>query len=96
MKHSPGPWYVNAPGRVFVATVRNFNAIAELNDYERTPETVLANAFVMAASPDLLAACEKALAAYDAANVGGKSTWSGKDVDDMRKAVRKANGDESA
>ena len=35
----------------------------------------------------LLWACQKALAAFDAANSGGHSTWSGKDVDEMRAAV---------
>ncbi len=35
----------------------------------------------------LLWACEKALAAYDAAHATGKSNWGGEDIDKMRAAV---------
>ena len=35
----------------------------------------------------LLWACQKALAAYDAANSTGNGKWNGKDVDEMRAAV---------
>ncbi len=35
----------------------------------------------------LLWACQKALRAFDTANVEGKSTWSGHDIDAMRAAV---------
>ncbi len=47
-----------------------------------------------AAFRDLLAACQKCLAAYDAANATGKANWSGSDVDAMRVAVKKATGGE--
>ncbi len=43
-----------------------------------------------AVNAELLAACEKALAAYDRAYASGKDSWSGRDVDEMRAAVAKA------
>lgn len=43
----------------------------------------------------LLWASQKALAAFDSAHTDGKSTWSGKDVDDMRAAVAGCSPEET-
>jgi hypothetical protein len=45
-----------------------------------------------AAFHGLLASCQKALAAFDAANLEGAGRWSGEDVEMMREAVAQATG----
>jgi hypothetical protein len=42
----------------------------------------------------LLWSCKKAIAAFDAANLSGKSTWSGPDVDKMKAAVAECSTEE--
>ncbi len=43
---------------MFVIPARNFKAVCEVDDFERSPETVAANARLIAAAPDLLAALQ--------------------------------------
>ena len=65
-KHTPGPWkyapHLCSDGyRVFVpheADNDQHDAIADLETWQ-TPEETEANACLIAAAPDLLAACEK-------------------------------------
>lgn len=42
----------------------------------------------------LLWSCKKAIAAFDIANMNGKSTWSGPDVDAMKAAVAECSSEE--
>lgn len=60
-KHSPGPWEPWLPGRKFVKQKRNFKAICELEDHDRSRDEVVGNAYLIAAAPDLLAACKLTL-----------------------------------
>jgi hypothetical protein len=55
-----------------------------------SPSECEANARLIAAAPDLLAACNVAIAAYDAAKLEGISRWLGTEVDTMREAIAKA------
>lgn len=58
--------------------------------HNRPLAEAMANGRLIAVAPDLLAACERAVAAYDAASAAGRSTWSGADVDAMKAAIFKA------
>ncbi len=82
-QHSAGPWEVSATGRIFVVPVRNFERVAEVETTGRPWEVCVANARLMAAAPELLAACKMVL---DDPGL----TASANDV--LRAAIAKAEG----
>jgi len=77
--HTPGPWYVKAPKVITAPDQRGdrliYNGIqqhiAEVFQYRdplhRDKDTAIANAHLIAASPDLLAACEELVAEFERA-----------------------------
>lgn len=79
VKHTPGPWHVgigNTNYCYFVGDDPNLSA-----------EETKANARLISAAPDLLAACEACMEFWD--NDG--PVWAGAEVvADMREAIRKA------
>lgn len=59
-EHTPGPWTVTPDGfRVWSETAQRVVAYTALNNKSRTFEAAL-NARLLAAAPDLLAACKAA------------------------------------
>ena len=65
-KHTPGPWQVNRKGQTHVEAARDgqgINIIANCDDPDdiRTRDEDRANAKLIAAAPELLAACEAAV-----------------------------------
>jgi len=90
MQHTPGPWdyepYEDSPPESAIIGGVYQIAVVGYDDAEYS------NARLIAAAPDLLAACEVAIAAYDQAKLEGKSRWLGTEVDAMREAIAKARG----
>ena len=85
-----GPINCHANARRLVACWNVCDGI-ETGDLEVVDElTVDELTRLRAVNAGLLAACEKALAAYDDAHESGHGAWSGRDVDEMRTAVEKA------
>jgi hypothetical protein len=58
-KHTPGPWHVNAPASV--VSIDGLH-VCDINGYGATDERKRADAALISAAPDLLAAAETALA----------------------------------
>ena len=59
-KHSPGPWKVWYPGRLYVIPVRNFQSICELTEHaDRPKEVTKQNGRIIAASVTLYALCKE-------------------------------------
>ncbi len=91
-EHTPGPWTfkrdcenacdIRAPGEQYVGNVMSDDP-EELNP-EIPEDEMVANAALIAAAPDLLAACESVLAA------DGDEWETGKRV--LRAAIEKATG----
>lgn len=102
--HTPGPW--TAHNRIASITDRFWvgkgkTTIADVNDVDTVDgmdtdvKTTAANANLIAAAPDLLAACRIAehalrVAQDDAANVGGKICEEAKSFDAPLAVIRKA------
>ena len=89
-KHTPGPWYVQDDhGKRWIETEGNDDTIAEVHRRKRkgsvySCEEAGANAGLIAAAPDLLAALQGLLAAYeDPGNTGSTH-------DDKAQAARNA------
>ena len=57
-KHTPGPWFAGSSGRVYAEGGQNL--VASVNGTSALPIPA-ANARLIAAAPELLAACEDAL-----------------------------------
>jgi len=97
-KHTPGPWTSNAFARepdceYFVAGPEG-QWLADVGggeDYvdHSSMDTQRANARLIAAAPDLLAACEAVL---DMVESEGRDTGRGGAFSDMRDAIAKATG----
>lgn len=101
-KHTPGPWafggsLVSARGCINVAlALHSWGGESKLpRDYDRTaPEELAehaANAKLIAAAPDLLAACEAALAALPRFSPRGPGA---KIVNQVKDAIAKAHGND--
>ncbi len=97
MPHTPGPWKIEPEGDRDLLVMEATDPFGEVawiaNRYhgERDRATEQANALLIAAAPELLEACERAIAAYDRAASGEpRVVWRGEDVDFMRAAVGKA------
>lgn len=63
MGHTPGPWEVAMPGEVdeHYAVLDGFGHTASVYGYPEENAAALANARLISAAPDLLAACEELL-----------------------------------
>ena len=90
-EHTPGPWqdaggwFVTAPERQLV--------VAEVYAVGRPDEEVDANTRLIAAAPDLLAACELALATFRRDRMEEIDDRE-PEIDALRAAVAQARGDE--
>lgn len=91
MAHTPGPWEVAMPGEVdeHYAVLDGFGHTASVYGYPEEASAALANARLIAAAPDLLAACEELLIYL--------GDWN--DMEDetcvaARRAIAKARGQE--
>ncbi len=88
MPHTPGPWKAerhDAAGSIIIDGAGPHNVgIATVNRYER--HDVEANARLIAAAPDLLAACEYALAWMEARECHSEDSYA------LRETIAKARG----
>lgn len=68
MSHTPGPWHAKT-NHFIMATEKDPKVIAEIVDDPAFPDgTQTANARLIAAAPELLAACKFALETFQGAN----------------------------
>ena len=82
-KHTPGPWRVNAPASV--VSIDGLH-VCDVNGYGATDERKRADAVLISAAPDLLAALEYIMA-WD-------SNWTVEQARTMaRAAIAKARGE---
>ena len=68
LKHTPGPWHRNVPPAAHYTTIfagRNTHVAVVCSGPPLTAEEVEANCNLLAAAPELLAACEAALEIID-------------------------------
>lgn len=91
-KHTPGPWYVEHHVEIPFDPDMLVNGCTITTDNEHIAfgfgdGNGRANALLIAAAPDLLAACEAAI--WEADNCDGRVS-----VDALRAAIRKAKGGE--
>ena len=111
--HTPGPWefwnelcigtedeWAGGTLNVQNVTDKDLIAIVSLGWVEpRAGGTHLANAHLIAAAPDLLAACEKVVAAYDMAagakcdEISWADFYNSGGVNPIRAAIAKAKGE---
>jgi hypothetical protein len=88
-KHTPGPWKVgptNLGNEIFIQDHRDIGITLVFPRTDK-PDPIKANARLIAAAPDLLAACESALV-----------MWAGDDIklETIRQAIAKARGTDDA
>lgn len=88
-KHTPGPWRLN---RRFCFNVEDQNGrtIARINFDHETYDEAMANARLIAAAPDLLAATEAALALLQA---DIPDNWRDRVCGQLQTAIAKARGE---
>lgn len=93
-KHSPGPWYVRIGGN-FISVLRDDIPLAEINIWY--PFTVTdqhkADANLIAAAPDLLAACILLKAALNS-QISEPDELEQEILDAARAAILKAKGED--
>ena len=92
--HTPGPWGHGVNPRHILAGDDEVARAIALGTHRL--EEAKANAALIAAAPDLLAACEKALAAFDVPCGRldiGQSMAQTYALDDLRAAIAKAKGE---
>lgn len=102
-KHTPGPWKVNKiNSRIYVegGIIDNHGVCAHVETYSEDPSVEdFANANLIAAAPDLLAACEEALLAMGKVKVvlsPDAPAWQEELVgasESLRAAIAKAKGE---
>ena len=88
-EHTPGPWSIAGRGYTIfgpddAVVISSFDA-----ETEEEEERYLANARLIAAAPDLLAALEEAVRSSEVSRMGGMS-WD--EMDRARAAIAKARG----
>jgi hypothetical protein len=95
-KHTPGPWSISRKSphshRAWIGAVgwgKFARVVVRMDGSARDCEDGLANARLIAAAPDLLEACEAALAAFDGSNIRLASEYVGA-VGLLRDALSKA------
>jgi hypothetical protein len=90
--HTPGPWYYNKNRRNIYTVAKDFVVAkvhcSEHDTYSEEDAERDANGKLMAAAPDLLAACEAALQLYDGMTAS-KNAATGVQ---LRAAIAKATG----
>lgn len=96
-RHTPGPW-VRGQGRNAPQIIEGDGRvapkiIAEIYYYRMTNTERDANARLVAAAPDLLAACEAVLADNTDANLWGDHGLAYAVIEQVEKAIKKAKGD---
>ena len=91
MGHTPGPWEVAMPGEVdeHYAVLDGFGHTASVYGCPEEAATAFANARLIAAAPDLLAACELLLI-----YLGDWDDMENETCAAARKAIAKAKGGE--
>ena len=89
--YTPGPWRVGSPGMGAgkVCTVEGRRIVGEASWYCEQAE---ANARLMAAAPDLLAACKDTLDYWETTGFADCDEGCDCIVDQMRAAIAKAEG----
>lgn len=93
-KHSPGPWQLSylllRPDEV--AGVRDANGwfIADCTTTARSIDEIAANCRLIAAAPDLLAACEAELEVYDGMDMATLMPKTIARIEALRAAIAKA------
>lgn len=96
-KHTPGPWRSAAGSIITEDDTRCIAVIEDDGGYEAPEAERDANAFLIAAAPELLAAAEKLLStqeAYSDAEFPGSTLLDALDIakSELRSAVTKAKG----
>ena len=97
-KHTPGPWTVDwsddgpliYTGDLLIASVSGSTEHVEVQGLDG--ETTEANAWLIAAAPDLLAALERILARVETLNLFAEHGEDAKVVEQARAAIAKAQG----
>ncbi len=80
-RHTPGPWHMSEDGKIWAARAEGPRTICRPEDFDE-------DAYLIAAAPDLLAACEAALGFLLESDLG--DTWL---ADKIHDAIWKATGD---
>jgi len=88
MKHTPGPWRVEKSGYTQIACLVYAGDYPVLNTAvpPSSKEEWESNAKLIAAAPDLLEACKKALIHFDHLGLVGTNGI----MEDLRQAIKKA------
>jgi hypothetical protein len=91
-KHSPGPWKLSLPDETAVASFDGTEIAAVQGDYDDDDvwPVMAANARLIAAAPELLAACKAALA--EVQRTISSHTSFNNTVDVLEAAIAKAEG----
>lgn len=92
--HTPGPWFINGPWHVQATPLlsdRNLPCVVAqvVEGHGVMSDERLPNARLIAAAPDLLAACKLAKDRFDKLGMD----WLGKNPDPLEAAIAKAEGD---
>ena len=94
MKHTPGPWRIKDAGNLFprAYTIRDASLypVCYAEKHCEIGNDGLANAHLIAAAPDLLQACEKALELIY--QFGPRNVNEYENVKNIQQAIQKAKG----
>ena len=82
--HTPGPWHIDNETDYRIYVESSFGVIAKVGPFAEIDDEDKANARLIAAAPDLLAACEEAYAFLSAEDLA----W----LPSLRAAIAKAKG----
>jgi len=91
-EHTPGPWHLGDNDAVYGAHGKFSAVVADCNTLVRTPETDHANACLISAAPDLLAALRDVLDQLDGIGIPEWHGAEGLCLDAARAAIAKATG----
>jgi hypothetical protein len=89
VKHTPGPWSTGCDEDGHMVYAADDSAVADALRDDGDAEAEVSNARLIAAAPDLLAACQVALAAY---RLAGKDVPENSTAATLRSAIAKAEG----
>ena len=94
-KHTPGEWVVDADGDVCTDDLERLVAAVDWRHVSLRDGEAEANARLIAAAPDLLAACERFLAAQRMAETDGRAGFGlyTEAIEAAEAAVKKARGE---
>ncbi|HEU4731722.1 MAG TPA: hypothetical protein VFT22_27690 [Kofleriaceae bacterium] len=93
-KHTPGPWEADAGKPIVIwGPFPHRSRIAEvIQEWQGTRNVVEANAKLLTAAPDLLAACELAIHDLEALSLAIRPLASSESIAALRAAIAKARG----